>query len=464
LGINSVITWIMVETILGITSSLTYGPISAITSLGSMAYGAGNYELVGKYVKTGCVLFILLEIPLALIVGSQMGQILLLMGFDQSVAGLSESFVWIQVAINLIGGVSGAFLELLEVAERETFSSVMYCVSSVLYVGMMWGLTSRGADLMMLGYSLLASEVLFAIVAISIPACLGWFKHFKLCSFNFADKTVMKTLVKTAVPLSVGSIMAYAEWEIMIVFAAILGPAEATAWAILGFVWGVFESTTGAIGSASEVRCAYQLGKGRPALAKLSSYKSMFMAMVMSVLVSTLLLYFSDPVTTWLTQDPTLATMLSEQLPLIAVGNVTMNMGMVCWSLIGAQGRYRLATSISTVCSIFITLPVGALMTIYLRIDLQGLVFAVVVGYSATAMLLTFVLLMSDWEKLSKKIQTKMAADDDTEGSNESVQQELTERETPCVETLNNVPATLEIPEDGPLCNFVCVSYIGDSS
>jgi hypothetical protein len=36
----------------------------------------------------------------------------------------------------------------------------------------------------------------------------------------------MKTLVKTAVPLSVGSIMAYAEWEIMIVFAAILGPAE----------------------------------------------------------------------------------------------------------------------------------------------------------------------------------------------------------------------------------------------
>jgi hypothetical protein len=159
LGINSVITWIMVETILGITSSLTYGPISAITSLGSMAYGAGNYELVGKYVKTGCVLFILLEIPLALIVGSQMGQILLLMGFDQSVAGLSESFVWIQVAINLIGGVSGAYLELLEISGREIFASVMYCLSSVVHIGLMWGLTSRGADLMMLGYGLLANEV-----------------------------------------------------------------------------------------------------------------------------------------------------------------------------------------------------------------------------------------------------------------------------------------------------------------
>merc|ERR1712085_219602 len=200
------------------------------------------------------------------------------------------------------------------------------------------------------------------------------------------------------------------------------------------------------IGSASEVRCAYQLGKGRPALAKLSSYKSMFMAMVMSVLVSTLLLYFSDPVTTWLTQDPTLATMLSEQSPLIAVGNVTMNMGMVCWSLIGAQGRYRLATSISTVCSIFITLPVGALITIYLRIDLQGLVFAVVVGYSTTAMFLSYVLLMTNWEKLSTKMQTKMKADalsgsdDDTEDSDDSVKEERAEREKQRSDTLIEFP------------------------
>ena len=43
--------------------------------------------------------------------------------------------------------------------------------------------------------------------------------------------------MKTALPLAVGSLLSYAEWEIMTVFAAILGPAEAATWAVMGFLW-----------------------------------------------------------------------------------------------------------------------------------------------------------------------------------------------------------------------------------
>ena len=124
-----------------------------------MAYGAGNHELVGQYVKIGCLLYLLLEIPLAAIVGSQMGKIVLLMGFDESVVALSESFVWLQLAINLVGGVSEALLGLLKVSERETFAGVLYCLTSVTYVGLMWYLTAAGANLMVLGYAMLASEM-----------------------------------------------------------------------------------------------------------------------------------------------------------------------------------------------------------------------------------------------------------------------------------------------------------------
>ena len=79
--------------------------------------------------------------------------------------------------------------------------------------------------------------------------------------------------------------LAYAEWELLTVFAAFLGPAEAAAWAALGFVWDVFESTTEAFGDAGEVRVSYQLGKGRPQLARLSSYKCMFMGLTMSIVM-----------------------------------------------------------------------------------------------------------------------------------------------------------------------------------
>jgi hypothetical protein len=100
--------------------------------------------------------------------------------------------------------------------------------------------------------------------------------------------------------------------------------------------------------------------------------------------------------------------MLVELFPLLALGNVTMSMGMVCWAIVGAQGRYRLSTTIATSCAFFITIPIAAVST-FMRVDLQGLTFAVVVGYTVTAMLLSLCVLMSDWKALAEKISEEMS-------------------------------------------------------
>ena len=84
--------------------------------------------------------------------------------------------------------------------------------------------------------------------------------------------------------------------------------------------------------------------------------------------------------------------------------NITMNMGMVAWALIGSQGRYRLATSIALACSWLITIPLAAVVTYELNIDLRGLTFSVIVGYAVTANLLSVVLIVSDWEKIAQKL------------------------------------------------------------
>ena len=72
--------------------------------------------------------------------------------------------------------------------------------------------------------------------------------------------------------------------------------------------------------SPKKVRCAYQLGKGRPALAKLSAYKSMFLASMLTVLVATVFLCLGGVLPTWLTHDTTIQGMLVELFPLIALG------------------------------------------------------------------------------------------------------------------------------------------------
>jgi hypothetical protein len=43
--------------------------------------------------------------------------------------------------------------------------------------------------------------------------------------------------------------------------------------------------------------------------------------------------------------------MLAELVPFVGMANLTMTFGMQCWSLIGAQGKYKLATWISFLSS-----------------------------------------------------------------------------------------------------------------
>ena len=89
---------------------------------------------------------------------------------------------------------------------------------------------------------------------------MGWLNDYEdgLLSMMPFKKilSVAKSIFKVAVPLAFGNILSYAEWEIMTILAAMLGPAEAATWAVLGYVWGFFESTTNSIGSASELHVA----------------------------------------------------------------------------------------------------------------------------------------------------------------------------------------------------------------
>ena len=181
-----------------------------------------------------------------------------------------------------------------------------------------------------MGLAVLANTYLFVFLTTSF---LFWkqltqpFEYGMIRELSLRNKDVMKALTKTGIPLAVGGLLAYAEWEVLTVFAAVLGPAEAATWAILGFIWNVFESTTEAIGDAAEVRCAYQLGKGRPEMAKLSAYKSMLLSIVVALIITTVFLCLDDHLPAWLTTQETIQNMLAELFPLMGLGNLTMTVG-----------------------------------------------------------------------------------------------------------------------------------------
>ena len=63
------IAYAITDVVCGISTSFMGGWVEAVSSLGSQAYGAGNYTLVGQYVQTSCLGFVLCEIPMAFVWG-----------------------------------------------------------------------------------------------------------------------------------------------------------------------------------------------------------------------------------------------------------------------------------------------------------------------------------------------------------------------------------------------------------
>jgi MATE family multidrug resistance protein len=456
LGTNAMVAYAMTYGLVGITFSFMGGWHEAVTTLVSMAHGAENHELAGKYVQVACISYILCEIPMAFIWIATMSKILLLLGFDDSVAMLGQDFVWIRVLINTMAGVNLCFLNFLAAIEHDKFSNIMFTAESIAKAGSVaLAAYQLDASLIVLGLVLLVNATLVFSLIVLIPIKMEWLRIFEKGLFSSCartDMSVMKDVIRVALPLAFGALMAYAEWEMLTIFAATLGPAEVATWTVMGFVWDLFESTTEAAGDASEIRVSYHLGKGRPSMAKLAGFKSMLFGAILSILVSIIFISLTDILPSLLTRDATIQYMLAELFPLVALGNITMSMGMVCWTIIGAQGRYHLSTLIALTCSFVVTIPIGAVVTIWLRIDLQGLAFAVVTGYTVTATLLSACIIMSDWEMLSKTIQDQVCADDLSDSSDDdsstssssSHEEKVRNSQTPEVFRQNNV--SLELP------------------
>ena len=367
---NAMIAYSMVSLIAGISGSFLMGWIETIDSIGSMACGAENYNLAGQYARTSCVYFILCTAPTAFFWWTMIGKIMLLMGFEESVVNLAQDFVVIHVANDALAGLNSGAQKFLAVIERETYSNVVYCLVDVVDVGLvalfLIKFDTKSLKLIVL-VMLINRFLFFAVGNILIPRKLGWLDDFSTGLFGRGPRwSVVRDVYDAALPLAFFRLMEEAEWEILTIFAAILGPAEAATWATMSFIWNAFESTTGAIGDASEMRVAYQLGKGRPKMAKLTGYKSMFVALVFGAIGSGIFLCLSSALPSALTKDVTMQAMLLDLFPLLAMNNVSMTLGMVAWTVVGGQGRYDLATKLAIACSFLVT---RYIQTVFRRLE-----------------------------------------------------------------------------------------------
>ena len=333
LGTDPMIAFAMVEVIVGVSSSFMMGWIETVNSLGAMAYGAENYELVGQHLQSAVLVFVICQIPTSIMWGFSMFHIILLFGFTENTAEIASNYVWVFCANEIMFGILQSFIDFLGIVDREQLGMIFSCSCDLSQLALCAIViyTTENTTLTIVGLVMLVNTCLFVFLTILISS---WkeltrpYQYGMIGELSLRNKDVMKVLMNTGLPLAMGGLLAYAEWEVLTIFAAVLGPAEAATWAILGFVWDVFESTTEAIGDAAEVRCAYQLGKGRPQMAKRSAYKSMLLSIAVASIITIVFLCLDNHLPIWLTTDETIRVMLVELFPLMGLGNLTMTVGM----------------------------------------------------------------------------------------------------------------------------------------
>lgn len=241
--------------------------------------------------------------------------------------------------------------------------------------------------------------------------------------------------------------------------ASVLGPVHVAAWGLLGTLWDALELVTEAVADAGKVRTAFLLGAGQPAQAKLSSYKTLYLGIFVSVFVTACMFIAGENIPIWLTNDPTLQRLTAELIPLFGIGNIALSLGTMSWTLVGAQGRYRLSTAVGLSGAWIIAIPMSAILTVVYNVDLQGQTSAIVIGYMVSGTINTYILIQSDWPKLSRRIIAQnMVEKDDVSSSSVSNSNDLSSNETAShgTQLRSNENANARVGEEGDL-------YISDS-
>mmetsp|Transcript_32802 Transcript_32802/g.37315 ORF Transcript_32802/g.37315 Transcript_32802/m.37315 type:complete len:878 (+) Transcript_32802:172-2805(+) len=432
LGTEALVASIVADTLLSFTADFLGGVLATESTLCSHAVGAKNFKLAGQYVQISTLIYIILYIPNMVLWLYFMDDVILLFGFNQATADLALKYTLVQVFDDIILGIIEAWDGLLDVIGFEVFTTVLGVIFEILGVGASAALLIFREETTLVELALLnmCMTVLYILLSIGICVCCTNGRLNKyivgICGNPFkVDRKTVWHVFSTSIPLSFGYLFEDGEWELLTIFAAYLGPAEVAAWAILGEVWGCLGTLSGAICDAGGVRVGYHLGASNPGMAQISAYKAILVSVIAASFETSILFIVGEDLATWFTPDPALQHMIAELIPLIGLGNITLSAGGVAWAMVGAQARYRLATLVALLASWFVTLPLAAIMTYLFKFNLQGIVSAVVIGYSVSCTTLFYILLRSDWNRISHHIvelneQQTDESDDESSSDEES--------------------------------------------
>jgi Na+-driven multidrug efflux pump len=208
-------------------------------------------------------------------------------------------------------------------------------------------------------------------------------------------------------------------------------------WIVLGAFWDFMEAFTEGIGEAAANQVAFLLSLGHAEVAKDLSYSAVYWACIQSLLVTSGLLMSGQYLAVLFSTDPTIQHLFNNTIAMISAANVAMTFSQINWSLVGSQGRFRLATVVIFFSRWFVIVPVAAVSIFGFNLNLNAVAGSLVVGYSTASSALLFILLNSDWDRLASIMRSMSAPANTLEGNDDNKVKEKNDAVDPALGELD---------------------------
>ncbi len=173
----------------------------------------------------------------------------------------------------------------------------------------------------------------------------------------------------------------------------------------MGAVWDVLEAWTEGIGEAAATRVAFLLSVGQTGRARNLSYGVVYMAVIQALVITSALFMSGQYLAIIFSTDPTIQHLINYSIGMIGFANVIMAYAQITWSLVGAQGRFRLGTGVVFFSRWLVTIPCAVISIYAFFLDLNAVSCSLVVGYATASCALTFIVARSDWDRLALLMQ-----------------------------------------------------------
>lgn len=416
LGTESMIAYLLVGLFVRLTSEELSGAIidalSSFVQACLFSGGQGDMALqAGQYAQHALVLQLVLGIPLLLAWALTMEDVVFWLVQSTVIAEMARGYAEVIVANYMVQAFSRTCTVVFHICGHEHFESVIDFTTSTLQLIVVACIVSRvaNATLTTVAYVQLLFGIAGAVAKIMYAVMMGWLKPFRRGMFGelaiLKNPQALRHMVRAIVPLLLGTVLEYGEWEVLTLFLRHLGPAEVATWAILGAIWDVLEALTEGIGEASATQVAFLLAALQPQRAQKLANTVIYLAIVQALLITAALYMSGKYLAVLFTDDPTLQHLFNNTISLLGLANVTMSFAQISWSLVGAQGRFQLATSIVFFARWGVTIPMAVVVIFAFFLDLNSVSGALVVGYATAACALTFIVLRTDWERLARVMQ-----------------------------------------------------------